>query len=338
MICRFLPDGTITFVNKVYCRKFGKASTELIGQRWHPIAYPDDVPLIEAKLREMSVDNPVVTIENRVYVDGGDLRWMQFVNRAFYDDAGSLVEIQSVGRDITSLKQIEAALRESEATLERAQAVASIGSFAMGSDTELFTYTKETGRLFGLDEQGYTSFGEWFSRVHTDDKARVEAAWRNALNGVPYDTTYRIVVHGEVVWIRALAKLTFDDKGHLLSGVGTVQDITVQRRAENALRKSEERLEMALAGSGLALWDWDIQAHEVTGGGRIHEMLGLASDKLRQSEDDWMQLIDPRDREQYQRAMTAYLQGESASYHSEHRLRHSDGYWVTVEARALVSG
>ena len=160
VICRFLPDGTITFVNDVYCRRFGKSSTQLIGQRWHPLAYPDDIPVIETKLREMSAGNPVVVIENRVYVDGGDLRWMQFVNRGLYDADGFLMEIQSVGRDITSLKQVEAALRESETALERAQEVASIGSFAMKSDPEQFTYTKETARLFGLDEQGQTTFGE----------------------------------------------------------------------------------------------------------------------------------------------------------------------------------
>jgi hypothetical protein len=75
-----------------------------------------------------------VTIENQVHVAGGELRWMQFVNRGIYDLDGQLIETQVVGRDITTLKQAEAALRESGATLERAQAVARIGSLQSGQN------------------------------------------------------------------------------------------------------------------------------------------------------------------------------------------------------------
>ena len=194
VICRFLPDGTFVFVNEIYCRMFGKTEEELIGQRWHPAAHPDDIPMIEAGLREMLPDNPVITIENRVYVADGGLRWMQFVNRGFFADDGSLKEIQTVGRDITRLKEIELNLRESEQKLQRAQSVGKIGSFAMGSREEIFIITQETARLFDLEDTGLTTFTEWFSRVHPDDQDKVESAWRAALLGAPYDMTYRIVV------------------------------------------------------------------------------------------------------------------------------------------------
>lgn len=114
VISRFRADGTFTFVNDVYCRFFGKSRDELIGQRWHPVAVAEDIPGIEAKLQTISASNPVVVIENRVYSGTGDVRWMQFVNRAFFDDQGALREIQAVGRDITDRKQMEAAVAQSE--------------------------------------------------------------------------------------------------------------------------------------------------------------------------------------------------------------------------------
>jgi len=120
IISRISPDGTYVFVNNVYCRLFGKTREELIGQRWLPVAHPDDLLLIEAKLREMSADNPIVSIENRVFVAGGELRWMQFVNRGLFDAEGSLKEIQSIGRDITRLKEIEADLLEARESAELA--------------------------------------------------------------------------------------------------------------------------------------------------------------------------------------------------------------------------
>lgn len=115
IISRYRPDGTYTFVNEVFCRLFGKTAGELVGSSWHPDVYPDDIPLIEARLREMSHENPVVVIENRVYTATGGVRWMQFVNRGFYDARGELVEIQAVGRDITERKQVEELQRVTKA-------------------------------------------------------------------------------------------------------------------------------------------------------------------------------------------------------------------------------
>ena len=111
VISRYLPDGTFTFVNDVYCRLFGTPGEELIGSRWQPVAMAADIPLIEERLRSLAPDNPVVVIESRVRVASGDVRWMQFVNRGYFDHEGKLVETQSVGRDITDRKLAEESLR-----------------------------------------------------------------------------------------------------------------------------------------------------------------------------------------------------------------------------------
>lgn len=118
VICRFLADGTITFVNDVYCRFFGRSAADLIGRKWQPVAHPNDVPTVERQLASLSPASPVVVIENRVHDGCGQLRWMQFVNRALFDNSGQLLEIQSVGRDITDRKAAEEALREAHEQME----------------------------------------------------------------------------------------------------------------------------------------------------------------------------------------------------------------------------
>ena len=125
-------------------------------------------------------------------------------------------------------------LASSEQMLNRAQRVGRIGSFAMGGGPEVFSYTEETARLFGLERNGETTFAGWFSRVHPDDQPTVEAAWGAALKGAPYDITYRVVVAGQTIWIHALASLQFDEHGELLNCIGTVQDISDLKRAEEA--------------------------------------------------------------------------------------------------------
>jgi PAS domain S-box-containing protein len=336
-IARFLPDGTFVFVNDVFCRLFGKSPDELIGHRWHPVAHPDDVAMIEARLCELTPDNPVVTIENRVFGADGEMYWMQFVNRGFFDAAGTLKETQAVGRDITKLKQIEIKLRESEEMLQRAQSVGRIGSFVMSNDTEIFRISRETARLFDLDDKGVTTFAEWFARVHPDDQGKVETAWRAALQGAPYDMTYRIVVQGQILWIRALAELQFDGHQQLIKAVGTVQDISDRKQIESNLHEIDERLELALAGSELVLWDWDILERKVTVGNRWSVLLGFTKEELGSDEDSWMDLINPKDLEALKQKISSHLQGETASFENEHQLRHKDGHWVSVEARGKVT-
>ncbi|NJA04775.1 PAS domain S-box protein [Methylococcaceae bacterium WWC4] len=115
VICRFKADGTIIFVNDAYCRLFGKAREQLVGSRWHPKVFPEDLEHVNTQLKTLSPTNLLVTIENRIITKGGAVRWGQFSNHAFFDDQHQLVEVQSVGRDVTERKLSEIALqRESE--------------------------------------------------------------------------------------------------------------------------------------------------------------------------------------------------------------------------------
>ncbi|NOT12618.1 MAG: PAS domain S-box protein [Methylococcaceae bacterium] len=112
-ICRFKADGTILFVNDAFCRLFCRPRGTLIGNKWQPIAAHEDLPLIYQKLGTLSPANPVVTIENRFTAPGRGILWGQFVNRAFFNDAGQLLEIQAVGRNITAQKEAEIQLAKS---------------------------------------------------------------------------------------------------------------------------------------------------------------------------------------------------------------------------------
>ena len=114
LITRYRTDGTYSFVNEAFCRYFGKSREEVLGRHWVPDAVPEDIPMIEARLALLSPEHPMVVIENRVISGSGEIRWIQFVNRGFFDGQGCLIDTQAVGRDITDTKKLEEVLRESE--------------------------------------------------------------------------------------------------------------------------------------------------------------------------------------------------------------------------------
>jgi PAS domain S-box-containing protein len=113
LIARYLPDGTVTFVNEAYCRFFGLTREQLIGQQYEPIVFEEDREYVTRLINSISQENPVVTIENRVIV-GSQVRWTQWVNRAIFDESGCIVKFQAVGRDISDRKKAEAELEKAK--------------------------------------------------------------------------------------------------------------------------------------------------------------------------------------------------------------------------------
>ncbi|WP_163339413.1 ATP-binding protein [Desulfopila sp. IMCC35008] len=132
LICRVKPDGKLTYVNKVFCDFFDKPKESLIGTAWKPVPVDDDLNIVEEKLASLSIENPTVIIENRVRSGTGKVHWVQFIHSGFFEPTGDLVEIQSVGRNITGQKQSEKEKEALEAQYRQAQKMESIGRLAGG--------------------------------------------------------------------------------------------------------------------------------------------------------------------------------------------------------------
>jgi len=118
LICRFRPDGTLTFVNDAYCRYFSKKRSALIGHTFMPLILEEDQAKFDKYIASLSRENPVCTVEHRVILPNGEIRWQQWSDRALFDEQGNLVEFQSVGWDITERKLAEDALQKAHDELE----------------------------------------------------------------------------------------------------------------------------------------------------------------------------------------------------------------------------
>jgi PAS domain S-box-containing protein len=120
LVCRSLPDGTLTFVNEAYCRCFGKGREELVGSRFSPVVPPADQPVTAATRAALTPENPVADIEHRVVLPDGALRWQHWTHRAIFDARDRICEFASVGRDVTERREVEAALHQAKETAESA--------------------------------------------------------------------------------------------------------------------------------------------------------------------------------------------------------------------------
>ncbi|HLK94022.1 MAG TPA: PAS domain-containing protein [Polyangia bacterium] len=114
LICRFLADGTYTFVNAAHCRYLQRSAVELLGRKCWDFARPDYRIRTEGFLATLTPQHPVASFEYEVAGPGGEPRWMEWTDRGFFDDQGRIIEFQAVGHDITDRKRAEQMVRQSE--------------------------------------------------------------------------------------------------------------------------------------------------------------------------------------------------------------------------------
>jgi PAS domain S-box-containing protein len=117
-----------------------------------------------------------------------------------------------------------------------------------------------------------------------------------------------------------------------------VRDITERRQREEQLRQTQERLDLALRGADLALWDWNVASGEVVFNQRWAEMRGYRPDEVRGHVDSWIAAVHPEDWPGVQKVLEDYFQGRRSDYETEHRVRTKSGQWIWILDRGKVFG
>jgi PAS domain S-box-containing protein len=118
LVCRFRPNGTLTFVNEAYCRYFSVEKEDLRDRNVLLTISESDREKVYSGLKDLRPERPVDTFEYRVATAFGDILWNQWTYRALFDDSGNILEYQSVGRDITFRKYTQDILEKRAAILE----------------------------------------------------------------------------------------------------------------------------------------------------------------------------------------------------------------------------
>ncbi len=140
----------------------------------------------------------------------GRLQWRRWEMRPWRHANGTIGGILIFSEDVTARVEMERALRESRADLDRAQAVARTGSWRFDIDRGAFTGSAEAFRIFGNRPGTPVTFKSFLSAVHPDDRERVGSSWQAEMKGAPYDSEFRIAVDKETKWLRGRAELEYD--------------------------------------------------------------------------------------------------------------------------------
>ncbi|NJP05736.1 MAG: diguanylate cyclase [Chloroflexaceae bacterium] len=120
LICRFGADMVLLLVNMACRRYVGQSEQTLIGQRFLDLFPTDEQPQVQAQIEQLTPEQPVQRVEHRMIDARGQIGWVEWTERALYDQRGQLIEFQAVGRDITERVQAQRHIEQVNQHLERA--------------------------------------------------------------------------------------------------------------------------------------------------------------------------------------------------------------------------
>nr|WP_247884323.1 PAS domain-containing protein [Azospirillum sp. OGB3] len=263
-------------------------------------------------------------------------RW--FWMRAFPSADGMSVYLL----DITRRRQAEDDLRKSKDRLSLALESAMAGSFDWDLATGRGHWSDETFRIFGLDPAVHEATSAvWRSVVHPDDfdiatlRAQTEML---AERRAHIRLEYRIIQPGGAIrWVSSIGRVSYGPDGTPLHFSGLNLDITERKALEEALRRSEERLTIALAASEAGIWDFDLRDRTLAWSDGMYRLYGVTPDSFTPGEDSFFKLVHPADRDSVRRFTRDVLEARRSDYRGEFRILHPrDGVrWIMAIGRPL---
>jgi PAS domain S-box-containing protein len=168
VICRWRPDGEITFINELFSRFIGIPCNQAAGKSIFTCIVPEDLPIIREKITQLLHGLTTVSLEIRLIDHEGTRRWYQWNLRGIYDHNGALVECQSVGRDINTEREQAQKICESE---ERFHMITDNSPFPISiidrSGNTLYVNNAFT-RLFGYTREDIPTENDWFEKAFPD--------------------------------------------------------------------------------------------------------------------------------------------------------------------------
>ena len=254
MVVGLDSEGRVSIFNEAAERISGYRKDEVLGRNWFELAVPRErYPRVREIFSRLTAGGDLPrTFENPILTRDGQERVIAWQNNVVADPSTPSRTV-SFGIDITDRKRAEEALTHSADTLRRAQNVAHVGSWHLDVGTNILEWSEETYRIFGIPQNKPMTLEDFVATIHPDDQGPTLEAWNRALNGEPYDIEHRILVNGQVRWINEKADLVFDQSGHLVSGLGTAQDITGHKEAEEKIRQGQQYLRQLMDESPLPM-------------------------------------------------------------------------------------
>ena len=312
-------------------------------QLWSSRIHPEDLPAYrEAMTRHLDGQTPPYDVEYRLRNRDDAWVWIQERGRVIErDSAGRALRAVGLCFDACERHKSAHALERSEARLAHAVWGSSVGLWDHDIASDTLHWWNDWCASVDLDPcQGSGHSARWDGKVHPEDVAPFLDSYEMLIEGKSdtHEAEYRIRTQsGKWRWVfsrgRAAAR---DGAGRAVRLAGTIIDIDARKRVELALRDSEARLEAAIWGADLGLWDWKLEGDSLLWLSDWPTRYGINTAVRAMRRDEWIDRVHPLDRQKYAAEDRALICDGRNAAESDYRILSSSGDWRWVNVRTRV--
>jgi PAS domain S-box-containing protein len=329
--------GNTTLMSAGWTGLTGWSAQEAVGKPFADFIHTEDRPPVLESLQSL-IRGEIYScrVPARCARRDGLHSWVEIYAHPTLDEHGRIDGVRATLSDITNRRKGMQALRESEARFRAITEASPLGVYVTDAAEECIFANANFQHICGLRADALRANG-YVAAVHPEDRGRLLAAREAARRSLtPYRVEHRYVhADGSQTWTR-VDGAPIRDGDTFLGFVHVVEDITSPRTADEALRRSQERLQLALDGSGDTLLDWDLRSGELYLSEHWARMTGGQQGAAVTTVRDLLELIHPGERQAVQLALNETLHGERPFLRAQYRVRTRSGDWRWVETHARV--
>ena len=303
-------------------------------EKWALHIHPDDVAEYRRKRADVECGR-ADALEAEYRMLTSDMRWLWVLQRGrvvLKDGDGRTRRVSGICIEIDDRKRAEVALQENEARLATALWGARAAFWQWHIVTDTMTLSPLWFAITGYTREQWNSIPKpWTSRLHPEDRDRVSQKIRQHLEGhsQSIETEFRVrTAADDWKWMLMRGRvIEWDFDGRPTSAIGVSLDIDGQKRAELELRSSEARLETAVWGAGMGLWEIEFREECTRWFSDWCERLDLDPCEGKNHVGRWDSNIHPDDVAEASRRFTDHVAGKEEYYDAEYRIRDKKGRW-----------
>lgn len=325
--------GNFIYVNDAACKSLGYSPKELKSKTIHDIN--PDFPKTSWNLHWnllrrcgfLKIEAHHRTKNNHLFPVEITINHLKFNGKEYHC---------AFARDISDRKRAETALRQKQEEFKSlvSNIPGAVYRCAWDAARTIAFFSNGIETITGYPASDFIQNRDrsFASIIHLEDRLIVETAVRTAIETKqPYFIEYRTnTATGETRWVAEQGQAIFDTKGEVVMLNGAIFDITDKKQATVALKESEERLQLALAGSSQGLWDWNMADGEVYFSSHWSQILGYDLKEISSNAWWWMKLVHPEDRQLVVRTLKEHLTYKQDFCQMEHRMLTKSGEWKWI--------
>ncbi len=302
--------------------------------------HPDDRQKVSADRQAMAKDGMGRETEFRFITSNGDVCYIQAVSSISFDKNGKLIRVEGTLQDITESKKRDLKLQQSYERFDLIAKATNDALFEWCPSSNKAWWSDSHYLLFGFDRaNGLPSFDEWLEKIHPEDQGKIleklEQIQNRKATGWTDEIRYEIASnkYGTLL-IRCFAFMAAPDEQ--LKILGSFLDLTESKKAEEAIRKSNERYELIAKATNDAVWDWDIVNNTLIGNDQLYSFYGKNRTTDFLSDESFFSRVHPDDIDKLKKSMSDALRHGKTSIIEEYRFKDPDGSYRSILDRSYV--